>query len=41
MVIYYFLSTLATKELVDLSPERDEELVRHYMDLLTKGILVS
>lgn len=41
MVIYYFLSTLATRELADLSPERDEELVRHYMDLLTKGILVS
>lgn len=41
MVIYYFLSTLATKELADLSPERDEQIVRHYMDLLTRGILAS
>lgn len=40
MVTYYFLSTLATQKLVDHSPERDEELIRHYMDIFTKGILV-
>lgn len=39
MVNYYFLSTLATQELVNHSPERDEELIRHYMDIFTKGIL--
>jgi len=39
MVSYYFLSMLATQELVDHSPERDEELIRHYMDIFTKGIL--
>ncbi|ACM20945.1 helix-turn-helix transcriptional regulator, TetR family [Geotalea daltonii FRC-32] len=39
MVNYYFLSTLATREIVSHSPERDEELIRHYMDLFGKGIL--
>ncbi len=39
MVNYYFLSTLATQEIVSHSPDRDEELIRHYMDLFTKGIL--
>jgi len=39
MVNYYFLSTLATQELINHSPERDQELVRHYMDIFTKGIL--
>jgi TetR/AcrR family transcriptional regulator len=39
MVNYYFLSTLATQEFVNHSPERDEELIRHYMDIFTKGIL--
>ena len=39
MVNYYFLSMLATKELVNHSAERDEELIRHYMDIFTKGIL--
>ena len=39
MVNYYFLSMLATQELVDHSPKRDEELIRHYMDIFTKGIL--
>ena len=41
MVNYYFLSMLATQELVDHSPKRDEELIRHYMDIFTKGILGS
>jgi hypothetical protein len=39
MVNYYFLSTLATQELINHSPERDEVLIRHYMDIFTKGIL--
>lgn len=38
MVNYYFLSTLATREFVNHSPERDEELIRHYMDIFTKGL---
>ena len=39
MANYYFLSTLATNEFVNHSPERDDELLRHYMDIFTKGIL--
>ena len=39
MANYYFLSTLATEVFIDHSPERDEELVRHYLDIFTKGIL--
>ncbi len=39
MVNYYFLSTLATEEFINHSPERDEELIRHYMDIFTRGIL--
>ncbi len=39
MVNYYFLSTLATQDFVNHSPERDEVLIRHYMDIFTKGIL--
>jgi TetR/AcrR family transcriptional regulator len=39
MVNYYFLSTLATQGLINHSPERDEVLIRHYMDIFTKGIL--
>ena len=38
MVNYYFLSTLATEGFVNHSPERDEELIRHYMDIFTKGL---
>ena len=38
MVNYYFLSTLASQGFVNHSPERDEELIRHYMDIYTKGI---
>jgi AcrR family transcriptional regulator len=41
MVNYYFLSKLATKGFVDHSPERDEELIRHYMDIFIKGICRS
>jgi TetR/AcrR family transcriptional regulator len=39
MANYYFLSTLATEEIVTHSPERDEELIRHYLDIFSKGIL--
>ena len=39
MVNYYFLSTLATQGLITHSPERDEVLIKHYMDIFTKGIL--
>jgi TetR/AcrR family transcriptional regulator len=39
MVNYYFLSMLATQELINHSPERDEALIQHYMDIFTKGIL--
>jgi len=39
MVNYYFLSSLATQEFINHSPERDEVLIRHYMDIFTKGIL--
>lgn len=39
MVNYYFLSTLATQELITHSPQRDEALIQHYMDIFTKGIL--
>jgi TetR/AcrR family transcriptional regulator len=38
MVNYYFLSTLATQEFINHSPERDEELIRHYVDIFTKGL---
>jgi len=38
MVNYYFLSRLATQEFINHSPERDEELIRHYMDIFTKGL---
>lgn len=41
MVNYYFLSTLATERFVNHSPARDEELIQHYMDIFTKGLLVS
>ena len=39
MINFYFLLEPATAELVNHSPERDEELIRHIMDIFTKGIL--
>ena len=39
MANYYFLSTLATEAFITHSPERDEELIKHYLDIFTKGIL--
>lgn len=41
MVNYYFLSTLATESFISHSEERDEELIRQYMELFTRGILVG
>ena len=39
MINFYFLLEPATAELVDHSPERDELLIRHIMDIFTRGIL--
>jgi TetR/AcrR family transcriptional regulator len=39
MINFYFLLEPATEELVDHAPERDEELIRHIMDIFTRGIL--
>jgi TetR/AcrR family transcriptional regulator len=39
MVNFYFLLEPATAELVDHAPERDEQLIRHIMDIFTRGIL--
>lgn len=41
MINFYFLLEPATDEMVDHTPARDEELIRHVMDLLAKGILAS
>jgi TetR/AcrR family transcriptional regulator len=39
MINFYFLLEPATAELVDHSPERDEKLIRHLMDIFTLGVL--
>jgi len=39
MINFYFLLEPATGELVDRSPARDEELIRHIMDIFSRGIL--
>jgi TetR/AcrR family transcriptional regulator len=39
MINFYFLLEPATAELVDHAPERDEELIRHIMDIFTRGVL--
>ncbi|HBA87039.1 MAG TPA: TetR/AcrR family transcriptional regulator [Geobacter sp.] len=39
MINFYFLLEPATAEMVDHAPERDEELIRHVMELLARGIL--
>lgn len=39
MINFYFLLEPATAELVDHSPERDEELIRHIMDIFSRGVL--
>jgi TetR/AcrR family transcriptional regulator len=39
MINFYFLLEPATGDLVDHAPERDEQLIRHIMDIFTRGIL--
>ena len=39
MINFYFLLEPATGELLDHSPERDEELIRNIMDIFTNGVL--
>lgn len=39
MINFYFLLEPATAELVDHAPERDEKLIRHIMDIFSRGIL--
>ena len=39
MINFYFLLEPATAELVDHAPGRDEELIRHIMDIFTRGVL--
>lgn len=39
MINFYFLLEPASGELVDHSPQRDEELIRHIMDIFSNGVL--
>lgn len=39
MVNYFFLSTMATENLISHSPEKDEELIQQYVAIFTRGIL--
>jgi TetR/AcrR family transcriptional regulator len=39
MINFYFILEPATAELVDHAPERDEKLIRHIMDIFTRGVL--
>lgn len=39
MINFYFLLEPATAELVDHAPERDEKLIRHIMDIFSRGVL--
>lgn len=41
MVNYFFLSTLATEELISHSAEKDDELVRQYLEIFLRGIMQS
>ncbi len=41
MINFYFLLEPVTKELVNHAPERDEVLVKHLMDIFTRGVAVS
>ena len=41
MVNYFFLSTLATEDLISHSPEQDEELVHQYLAIFTRGIMTA
>ena len=39
MINFYFLLEPATAELVEHTVERDEHLIRHVMDIFTRGVL--
>ncbi len=39
MINFYFLLEPVTQEFVDRAPERDEILVKHLMDIFTRGVL--
>ena len=41
MINYFFLSTLATENLLSHSPEKDEELIQQYVAIFTRGILAE
>jgi TetR/AcrR family transcriptional regulator len=41
MVNYFFLSMLATENLISHSPEQDEQLIRQYLAIFTRGIMVT
>ena len=41
MVNYFFLSSLATKNLINHAPEKDALLVRQYLDIFTRGVGAS
>ncbi|HEY6007688.1 MAG TPA: TetR/AcrR family transcriptional regulator [Geobacteraceae bacterium] len=41
MVNYFFLSTLATENLISHSPEQDDQLIRQYVAIFTRGIMVG
>jgi len=39
MINFYFIIEPVTDQLVDRSPDRDEKLIQHIMDIFTKGVL--
>jgi hypothetical protein len=41
MVNYYFLSSLATKNLVDHSPKQDEDVIQQYLGIFIQGVAAS
>ena len=41
MVNYFFLSILATEPLISHSPAQDEQLIRQYVAIFTRGIMVA
>ena len=40
MVNYFFLSSLATKDLINHAPDQDEKLIHEYLSIFTRGISV-
>ena len=39
MINFYFILEPVTDQLVDHSPDRDEQLIQHIMDIFSKGVL--